>query len=480
MKNTTTTRFLKRLSKKEIAGLNVFITNPYFNTHNKEEVIRLYQYMIQFAPDYNHKDFTKENAFKALYPSKVFHAATLNGLMNKLFALIKKFISCTYAVSNSVEIEFYVLRFCAARFSARFKSQFKKAENTGKKELKGEAHYRYMLTTEELLIDYLALSGSKDDLAHLAKLADQSYWLSRLSLLCEMLNRQINTSYNYDFSQLDVYLSFLEQTEYIQSPLIRLWYFAVSTFKNILYERPVLSSDYLEFKSLLVQNENYLSHNERRNLYIYLKITLNKVVLNTAFNEDICYQELFDLQETMLKEEHIFLNGYLTLRTIKNIMNAAIRTKNVGWAEEFLTDYRDVFRPKYAKEAILYCQITIQFHKENFKTILQQMNDVIYEDIFFRFEKRVKFIQVYHEIKERDLFDDQINSFAVFLARNREKPGDINVQPYRDFKNFINRIANTRRKDMYRINKIEAEIQKIPARQLPEKQWLLKQLDKLK
>jgi len=68
MKNTITVRFLKKLSKKEIKGLEAFVENPYFNPN--QDIAVLYKYIDQFAPNYNQTDFIAEHAFDAVYPNK--------------------------------------------------------------------------------------------------------------------------------------------------------------------------------------------------------------------------------------------------------------------------------------------------------------------------------------------------------------------------------------------------------------------------
>ena len=77
----------------------------------------------------------------------------------------------------------------------------------------------------------------------------------------------------------------------------------------------------------------------------------------------------------------------------------------------------------------------------------------------------------------RDRFDTETQNFGIFLGRKKEKFGDINVQPYKNFKGFIKRITRMN-PDGY--SELEAEIQQISAQQLTEKQWLLQEIRKLK
>jgi len=273
MKNTITVRFLKKLSKKEIKGLDVFVENPYFNP-NKDIVI-LYKYIDQYAPNYNHADFTAECAFHTIYPNKTFDAVAHNRLMSKLYTIIKKFIHCLYSNSDPVETELKVLRFCNERYRERFDNQLKKVRGLVDKE-KGKKLYRYALEVELELEDHLAFFPLETNFTESSLVLDKYYWLSKLPLFCEMLNRQIITGVEYDISDLDNYLEFIEKIKYTRFPLIELWCCLANILKNIVYKIPVEYQDYLKFKTLFFKNKSDLNNLELRNLYIFLKNILHR------------------------------------------------------------------------------------------------------------------------------------------------------------------------------------------------------------
>jgi len=404
MNETIVVRFLKRFSSKELTGLGVFVKNPCFNPN--EDVAQLFHYLEQFAPNYKALDFTAENAYKKIYPEKIFNKAKLNGLMNQLFGVIKKFICAKYNTSNPIEIELAILRFCNEKYPEKFDNQLRKIKQFLENNVKDADFYYYSLLVEHELSGYLALNNDKNrNYATFSEVLDKFYWLTKLPLLSEMLNHKGIAADEYDFSHLDAYLEFIEQIEYTQSPLIHLWHSLVSIFKNILDEIPITLLDYFKFKELFLENKDSLDENYKRNLYIYLRNTIKL----SSFDDNDYYREEFEIDQMGLEKKLIFLDGFLREHSIKNIVNSALRVGEIEWAKKFLDEYKYLFWKDSANDVFLYCTAIIDFYEGNYDKALKHFNDVEYKNEFFEIQKRIKLIQIYYETDEVVLFGDGIN-----------------------------------------------------------------------
>ncbi len=486
MNETKVVRFLKNFSPRELIGLEGFVKNRYFNPN--QDVERLFDYLNQFAPNYKESpDFTAENAYKEIYPDRAFNKAKLNELMNQLFGVIKKFIRAKYSTSNPIEIELAVLRFCNEKFTEWFDNQLRRIKQLLEGSVKDADFYYYLLLLEHELSGYLALHSTSRNYATFSEVLDKFYWLTKLPLLSEMLNHKGIADDEYDFSHLDAYLEFIEQIEYTQSPLIHLWHSLVSIFKNILDKIPITLQDYFKFKELFLENKDSLDENDRRNLCIYLRNTIKLSSFDDDDND--YYHEEFEIDQMGLEEKLIFLDGFLSKHSIKNIVNSAIKVGEIEWAKKFLAEYKDLFRKEFADDIFLYCTAIIDFYEGNYDKSLEHFNGTSFINEFFEIEKRIKLIQIYYETNEVELFDDGINGLRVYLTRNKENIGDIHEQSYRKFATFINAIAKTkdfnaiakpRERDTKKIQQQEKEINEIPARLLFEKKWLLEKLNELK
>jgi len=471
MEKTIVVRFLKIFSKKELIGLKLFIENPCFNSN--KDVVKLFHYIEQFAPDYNQINFTAENAFTTIYPNKIFDRTAQNRLMNKLFISIKKFINALDSTSNSIETELKTLRFCAKKYPKKFDNQLKKVRKLIAKKEKGSKFYYYTIEVEQVLSNYLALFGNETNYVAFSEVLDKYYWLLKLSLLAEMLNSKGVMAEKYDFSDLEAYLDFLEKMEHTEFPLINLWHCAVSVLKNTIHQTPIKLQDYLIFKEQLFLNKDNLDRNELRNLYIYLR----SAVKISSFEDNDYYREIFELDQMGLQEKLIFLNEQLRPQSVKNIINSAIKVGKIEWAKFFLDEYKDVFWKEFANDIFLYCTAMIDFYEGNYNKSLTYLNSVEYRNIHFDLGKRIMLIQIYYETDEFELFDKEINNLGAFISRNQNRIGSIFAQSHRDFAKYIKKIANIPKHDM---DKIQQEISEIPVRLLFEKKWLLSKIDELK
>ncbi len=478
MKDTIVVRFLKKLSQRELIGLRYFVQNPYFNP--KKDVARLFGYLERFAPSFKDINLTAENTFKEIYPNKKFDKRTLNSLMNRLYDVIKKFIKASESKTNPIDVEISTLVFCKKRCPERFENQLKRVRQLINSQEKGYMLYRYKLTIEYELMEYLALNLHPVDYMTSSKILDKFYWLSKLPLLAEILNyKLINEENGQDFSKLEAYLKFVQQVGYTEMPSIQLWYSVVSIFKDIINEVRITLEDYRKYKTLLFQNLDDLDHNDRRNLYIYLR----NIIRYSSFEDDDYYREEFEIDQLGLEEGLLFLNGYLRELTIKNIINSAIRLGEIQWTKDFLHQYKDVFRKKYADDIIAYCEAVVNFYEGKYNEALALFftkKEPKYDNVFFEIERRIKLIQIYYETEKVELFWNQCRSLEMYISRKGDSVGRMYIESYKNFYKNARKISRIIKRDTDKINKLEVEISKIPVRLLFEKKWLLDKLDELK
>jgi len=477
MEDTIVIRFLKILSGsgKELTGLRFFVQNPYFNPNG--DVIRLFSYLERFAPKFEDVNLTAENAFKEIYPNKTFDKRKLDSLMNRLYDVIKKFIYASGSKTNRIDVEISVLAFCKKRYPKRFDNQLRKVNKLLGGETKGSMLYQYKIVTEYEVLEYRQLNQLPVDCVPASEALDKFYWLSKLPLFAEMLNRKLIRADTHDFSEIEAYLEFVKQVGYTEVPLIQMWYCLVRIFKDIVDKTPATLADYHRFKTLFFQNLDDLHPNDKRNLYIFLR----NIIRFSSFEDADYYREEFEIDQLGLKQGLIFFNGFLREFTTLNIIKSAIRLEKIRWAKDFLQQYKDVFWRRFADEILAYCEAFINFYEGKYDKALALFTEVEYNNIFFEIERRIKLIQIYYEIEDIDLFEKEIKKkLRPYISNNRNRIGDMYRQSYLDFATYARKISDTPRLYSDKISELETAIRKIPVRLLLEKKWLLDKLDELK
>src|SRR5688572_17688030 len=77
-------------TRDELKIFRRFITSPYFNRSSK--VVKLFDHLIKFYPNFEHPALTKENLHKKISPELAYNEITVRRLLFDLQSLSEKFL----------------------------------------------------------------------------------------------------------------------------------------------------------------------------------------------------------------------------------------------------------------------------------------------------------------------------------------------------------------------------------------------------
>ncbi|MBK8553861.1 MAG: hypothetical protein IPL53_23545 [Ignavibacteria bacterium] len=100
---TNLLRLLKEFNRKELNEFEKFIKSPLYN--NQTTLIRLYTELKKYHPDFNHKNFTKENLFKSVNPEAEFNDVQLRKYFSNLYILAEEYLIYLENKSNKERIK---------------------------------------------------------------------------------------------------------------------------------------------------------------------------------------------------------------------------------------------------------------------------------------------------------------------------------------------------------------------------------------
>ena len=90
MLNTALTDILKTFSKEDLKKFGDFVASPYFN--KKNTVIKLWDNIKQYYPEFKNKNLKKEIVWESLYSGKVYNYGVMKNLIYDLNQLVEKFL----------------------------------------------------------------------------------------------------------------------------------------------------------------------------------------------------------------------------------------------------------------------------------------------------------------------------------------------------------------------------------------------------
>ena len=82
MINSKIVEIIRTLDSSEFKRLGKFIESPYFNDNRTP--IKLYGFIDKYYPNFDKKNFTKENLYKYLFPGKSYNDSTLRKLLSQM------------------------------------------------------------------------------------------------------------------------------------------------------------------------------------------------------------------------------------------------------------------------------------------------------------------------------------------------------------------------------------------------------------
>ncbi len=475
MKDSKLINVIQHFSKPELKRLRNFVHSPYFNTDKKVRL--LFDFIYQYAPDFNHEKFIAQYAALFVTPNEKYEEATLIKLQSRLFKVIELFIHYDIEMQHLPGIELSLMRFYNRKnLTTPFKNAHKKVQKKQDEQLhRNGDYYHNQFTIEQEYDSFLTVkvensTGKMNHQRAMEKL-DIFYLAKKLNLLCQMHNRQILVNVNYDMTLMDEILSLLSNSDYTQIPVIALWHQALLLLLN-----PGDSTYFYGLKKLLLEHRNRLYKFEQRMLYTYLENTSKQI-----FEDSHQYhQELFKLYDTQLKNELLYMEGFLLPAIFKNIVTVALNLNHLDWTANFLHKNQHKIIPEYedSEDVYTYCLAGLYFEQKKFDEVLDLLNQVVFNDIYTKMDIRRMYMKVYYEKTINSPFEDMVNSFRKFLNKNQDSIPPAYIQENRDFVNIINKIYNTLKKDQQKLDAIEQQISEIQT--LPERAWLLEKLNALR
>jgi hypothetical protein len=179
-----------------------------------------------------------------------------------------------------------------------------------------------------------------------------------------------------------------------------------------------LSEDkYLKLKHLLENNLQIISNEDLKNLYGY---TLNFCIGLVNSGKLEYFSEILDLYKSMLKENLLFIEGYLPAWEYKNIVTAALRSNDLQWAESFLENYKSKIEPSQQENAYTYNKASFLFECSRYKEALRLLHNVVFVNPTYHIGAKIIQIKIFTESGDWDIAVSSLDAFAGYLRRNIE------------------------------------------------------------
>lgn len=471
MKENKLTSLLKVFSPKQFKQLNEFIISPFFNKNGA--IIRFVQYLSTLAPDWEEAKLEEEEISACVFPDEPFDKMRVMRLRSETFQIVEKFIVHSEIATqesryNVVLLDFYTQHYLDKHYFQTLKSL--QQEQEMETHQNADFYYQNFLLAQSLsgYLTYKHIRNNDGNIQTPNDNLDVFYLSRKLENYCQMLNHSAVVAVEFQYSLWDEILNYIAKNEHIRNiPAIKMHY----NILNML--RFPQDIEYFETGfATLNESANIFPVRELKNFYNYF---VNYCTAKMNQGVQGFGEKLFYLSQILIEKEFIYdWSGCISVVFFRNTVALALRLDKIEWAQEFIETYHHKLQEGSRENVYKYCLALLKFNQKHYKEVLALLHSIEnYVDIYFDFSSRRLLIQTYYELNEIELVYVNINSFRVFIHRNKtvsEKHKTSN----RNFVNLLSKILELDKNNAAACQKLR---QKIAATQtLAERNWLMEKV----
>ena len=237
---------------------------------------------------------------------------------------------------------------------------------------------------------------------------------------------------------------------------------------------PENEKTYHLLRAAINKNIKYFNNEEQYDLYGYLQNYCIKKI-NSGKNNYLML--LFENYTEMISNKVIIKDNQITQFDFKNIITVALRVEKYDWATNFIHEFKSFLPEKERANAIAYNQARIEFYKKNYSIGLKTLLSVEFTDVFYSLDSRVLILKTYFELEDYEAALSLINSFKIYLKRDK-KISDFQNSTYSGFIKIFNLLIRFKLGYLNDLNYIENELENI--KQIADSTWLNQKIEILK
>ncbi len=442
-----------------------YVASPFFN--EKEAVLRVCDGLLPIL-----KKRLNDSTIELPKKLELWEMAALNleyndtqlrRICSDLSQLAVDFLGVLEGEKDSISINRYQAQ---ALFDKNLEKHYKTIASNEKQKTKNE------LQTADILLANFLVENQRDawlirdmrrtqqtNVTQAAEALDIYYLAERLRMCCDVLNYQNVLNMPIQLVGNEYIIALAEHEKYAEIPILKIY---KSILKTLL--EATETAHFQHLKTVLEAHISVVKPAQQREIYTF---ALNYCIRKINLGESDFYKELFELYQYVLLKNYIFDGEKLPAWDYKNIVTLGLRLKEFAWVERFLYDYNDRLPNDFKENALNYNLAKLNFAKGKFGKVLDFLQVVEYQDIFYTLDSKALLIKTYFELAEWAAIDAQLESFRVFLVREKTV-SETTRQQFLNFCKFTKKLLLFPNK-----KKMQAILAELEANtEVADKQWL--------
>lgn len=468
---------LKGLSLYELNDFNKFVHSPYFNVNNK---ISAYYDLLESDVRAGIAD-VKDNQS---YWSKVYGKIPYDNqkflkLNSDLLTLLENFLAQQeYEKMPS-------LRACHKLAGAGKRNLVKlyngilgDISRLGHTELNQSAEYYlnkyqiekniFSLKSENEKKNVKFEIDSELNIQNISENLDIFYVSEKLRLFCTLLTWKKMYKLDIALQNIDTILSLSLHYPFNTTPSVLMYHNMYLTFTD-----EENTQHYFNLKKLLNKFIHLFPEEEQKEIYATaISYCVNKVNKgNFTFQE-----ETFLIYKETIEKGYLLSGGFLSPTDFRNIGQIALRVNEFEWTENFIIEYAKYLDPRFRDNAVEFSLARLEFYRKNFGKVLEHLNSVNYDDVWYNLNAKTLQLAAYFELDEFDVLESFLQSYKMYIRREKSITPERKIH-YLNLVKYTSALMKVNPRDKAKIQKIKEEIQQTKG--IVSKPWLLEKVEEM-
>lgn len=467
---------LSSFSKSKLNSFKKYLSSPFFN-ENKDLIILFEMIHKQLSSSSsNGNDLSalkKEAVWKKLYPQKKYADVQLRRLCSDLTKIAQSFLA--YHQFKKTPFQEDTLLLSAINkpdldkhFAAVVRQTKVMQEKAGFRD--ADFHYNTFLIEQNCHKHLELLKKKPENLENLENAdyhLDCFYITKKLMNYCDFLGYKNILSFEINAQLFPSFLELIKNSEFRKEPSVNAYFLVAQMLLH-----PDDESHAIALKQLLFEQSDKFSKVELKLLYVHLKNYYITIKINAGLHE--YYTNLFEIFEMQINQGNILDNDVVSAQNYKNIISVGLHLKQFDWVEQFIQTFTEKLPKENQDNNLKYNLAKVYFYKEDYPKVIEQLREVEYKTPEHSLGGKLMLLKTYYELKESMALDSLIDSFSIYLRRNRLISKEMKQQCMNVLR-FTKKLTNIPQYDKNALEKIKIQIENSKA--LAAKNWLLEKVE---
>ena len=466
------TSLLSSFSKNELIQFGKYLNSPFFNEN--QLLIILFDQIRPFLKNTPKRQAFPEKAYfwNQLYPATPYNDAQLRRICSDLLKLSYGFMAHQALEKDPVQEQIYILSSLSElKLEKHFNGSARQATVLQQKSglQNSSFHYKQFLLEQQ---QHTTIEQTKKKVNSFKNLEsadyqlDCFYYTQKLKHYCDALSYKNFLSLEANIKLPGDLLETIESGNYLEEISVQVYYLVMKMLLN-----PDEESFFHELKTLLGTTTNEFPKSELYTLYVYLSNYCIDTKINKGRSE--YFVELFEIFEVLLNKGILFSNGILDPQDYKNIITVGLYIQRFAWVEEFIQRYTQTLPKDNQENALNYNLAKVYFAQQEYAKVIEQLQEVEYRQLIYALGGKLMLLKTYFELKEFLVLDSLIDSFRIYLRRNKHISKEVKQQ-YLNVLRFVKKLATLAPNDKTGVEKIKKQVNDCKA--LADKRWILEKI----